>query len=450
MKVKFNVKRYFQVLGISLAVIIAVAAVCMGIDFSGSNNEEAVDNTSTVEAADGKINVLLMGVDVDGLRTDAIMLASFDTETKEVNMLSIPRDTKMYIGNRYQKINAAHAFVDESGEIGGATATCEAVTRITGIPINYYVDFSFDAVAHVIDELGPIEFTIPDLYGDGVGMVYDDPVQSLHINLPPGDYQLNGQQAVWLMRYRHGNVDPSTGVFKGYVNGDSDRVEMQQKFLKAVVDQKVNASLILKIPSIFKDISSEIKTNFTVSEVIKYSKYLADFSSVNIHSYSLPGEYSSDSANGDVWIPNMDEIRTMVQDVFGYPADNITTDNPKNATRESGSSSSSGISSSSSNTSNSSNSSNSKSRSSNSSYSSSGTSGSSSSSTSNSSSSSSSGSSNSSSGSSSNYETTEESTGTSSSSHESTGERYESSEESSGESSSSEYSSSESNDGSDE
>ena len=450
MKVKFNVKRYFQVLGISLAVIIAVAAVCMGIDFSGSNNEEAVDNTSTVEAADGKINVLLMGVDVDGLRTDAIMLASFDTETKEVNMLSIPRDTKKYIGNRYQKINAAHAFVDESGEIGGATATCEAVTRITGIPINYYVDFSFDAVAHVIDELGPIEFTIPDLYGDGVGMVYDDPVQSLHINLPPGDYQLNGQQAVWLMRYRHGNVNPSTGVFKGYVNGDSDRVEMQQKFLKAVVDQKVNASLILKIPSIFKDISSEIKTNFTVSEVIKYSKYLADFSSVNIHSYSLPGEYSSDSANGDVWIPNMDEIRTMVQDVFGYPADNITTDNPKNATRESGSSSSSGISSSSSNTSNSSSSSNSKSRSSNSSYSSSETSGSSSSSTSNSSSSSSSGSSKSSSGSSSNYETTEESTGTSSSSHESTGERYESSEESSGESSSSEYSSSESNDGSDE
>lgn len=449
-KVKFNVKRYFQVLGISLAVIIAVAAVCMGIDFSGSNNEKAVDNTSTVEAADGKINVLLMGVDVDGLRTDAIMLASFDTETKEVNMLSIPRDTKMYIGNRYQKINAAHAFVDESGEIGGATATCEAVTRITGIPINYYVDFSFDAVAHVIDELGPIEFTIPDLYGDGVGMVYDDPVQSLHINLPPGDYQLNGQQAVWLMRYRHGNVDPSTGVFKGYVNGDSDRVEMQQKFLKAVVDQKVNASLILKIPSIFKEISSEIKTNFTVSEVIKYSKYLADFSSVNIHSYSLPGEYSSDSANGDVWIPNMDEIRTMVQDVFGYPADNITTDNPKNATGESSSSSSRGISSGSSNTSNSSNSSNSKSRSSNSSYSSSGTSGSSSSGTSNSSSSSSSGSSSSSSGSSSNYETTEESTGTSSSSHESTGERYESSEESSGESSSSEYSSSESNDGSDE
>ncbi|MGN0107132.1 MAG: LCP family protein [Hominilimicola sp.] len=355
MKVRFNVKRYFQVLGISLAVIIAGAAICMGFDFSGSRNTEVVDNTSTVQASGGKINVLLMGTDVDGLRTDAIMLASIDTDKKEVNMLTIPRDTKMYIGNRYQKINAAHAFVDKSGEIGGPTATCEAVTRITGIPINYYVDFSFDAVAHVVNELGPIEFTIPDLYGDGVGMVYDDPVQSLHINLPPGKYGegsdcdypgLTGQQAVWLMRYRHGNVDPDTGVFKGYANGDKDRVEMQQKFIKAIVDQKVNASLILKIPSIFKAVSSEIKTNFTVNDVIKYSKYITDFTSASIHSYTLPGEYSTDSSNGDVWVPDMDEIREMVQSVFGYDASNITTGNPNDpdSTEEGRTTSSSGSS----------------------------------------------------------------------------------------------------------
>lgn len=343
MKVRFNVKRYFQVLGISLAVIIAAAAVCMGFDFTGSRNTEMVDNTSTVEAADGKINVLIMAVDVDGLRTDAMMLASFDTETKEVNMLSIPRDTRIYVGNRYQKINAAHAFVGKDGEIGGPTAACEAVTRITGIPINYYVDFSFDAVAHVINELGPIEFEIPDLYGDGVGMVYDDPVQSLHINLPPGKYGdgddcdypgLNGQQAVWLMRYRHGNVDPDTDTFKGYANGDKDRVEMQQKFIKAVVDQKLNASMILKIPSIFKTISSEIKTNFTINDVIKYSKHLSGFSSENIHSYELPGEFDTammDGYRADVWEADLDAIRELVQTVFGYPADNIMIGDPNSS-----------------------------------------------------------------------------------------------------------------------
>lgn len=347
MKMKFNVKRYFQVLGVSLAVVIAAAAVCMGIDFNGINNEQ-VDNTSTVLVEGGKINVLLMAVDVDGLRTDAMMLGSFDTETKEVNIMSIPRDTRMYIGNRYQKINAAHAY-STNGVIGGPTAACEAVTRITGIPINYYVDFSFDAVAHVINELGPIEFEIPDLYGDGVGMVYDDPVQSLHINLPPGKYGegsdcdypgLNGSQAVWLMRYRHGNSE--NGHFNGYVNGDKDRVEMQQKFIKAVVDQKLNASMILKIPSIFKTISSEIKTNFTVNDVIKYSKYLAGFSSENIKSYELPGKFSEaymDGQKADVWEVDLDATRELVQTVFGYPADSITIDNPNGGSGDRGTSS---------------------------------------------------------------------------------------------------------------
>lgn len=342
--VKFNVKRYFQVLGVSLAVIVAAVAVCMGFEFGTTGGEtEMVDNTSTVRAEGGKINVLLMGTDVEGLRTDAIMLACIDTDKQEVNMLSIPRDTEMYVGNRYQKINAAHAYIGSDGQIGGPTATCEAVTRITGIPINYYVDFSFDAVAHVINELGPIDFEIPDLYGDGVGMVYDDPVQSLHIDLPPGHYGdggdypgLTGQQAVWLMRYRHGNVNPNTGTFKGYTNGDTDRVEMQQKFLKAVVDQKVNPSLVMKIPAIFKAVSGEIKTNFTVSDIITYSKFITDFTSASIHSYQLPGEYGHDG-NGDVWIPDMDATREMIETVFGYDASGITTGNPNDEeSREAG------------------------------------------------------------------------------------------------------------------
>lgn len=327
MKVKFNIRRYFQVLGITLGVMLIGALVCLGINYSGGFDGEEVDNTSTVAAYGGKINVLLMGTDVDGLRTDAIMLASYDSETGKVNMLSIPRDTEMYVGNRYQKINAAHAF-EKNGVIGGPTATCEAVNRITGIPINYYVDFSFDAVAHVVNELGPIDFTIPDIYGDGVGMVYDDPVQGLHIDLPPGDYKLNGQQAVWVMRYRHGNPDPVTKVFKGYPNGDEDRIAMQQKLLKAIVDQKLNASMILKLPAIFQAVSSEIKTNFTIKDVVKYSKYLTNFSSTNIESYQLPGKYGHDE-NGDIWIVDLEKTKELVQTVFGYDASNITIDNPE-------------------------------------------------------------------------------------------------------------------------
>lgn len=333
---RFNVKRYFQVLGISLAVVLATIAVCMGINYD--NGEIQSGSFSSLRDVDnGKINVLALGVDVDGLRTDAMMLLSYDTATKVMNILTIPRDTRMYVGNRYQKINAAHAF-EKNGVIGGPEASVEAVTRITGIPINYYVELSFDAVAHIINILGPIEFTIPDLYGDGVGMVYDDPVQSLHINLPPGKYGegedcdypgLTGSQAVHLLRYRHGNPDPSTGVFKGYVNGDEDRTAVQQQFIKAVVDQKLNAGLIMKVPEIFQEMQEEIKTNFTFSDVIKYAPNLTGLSSATMNSYTLPGEYGEDDANGDVWVPHLNEIRDLVQSVFGYDASGITADNPE-------------------------------------------------------------------------------------------------------------------------
>ena len=336
MKVKFNVKRYFQVLGIALSVIVVAAAVCMGINYDQFGSVTGgVDSEVMPDVDNGVINILALGVDVDGLRTDAMMLFSFNTGTKEMNIMTIPRDTKLYVGNRYQKINAAHAFMKD-GQIGGPEASVEAVQRLTGIPINYYAEFSFDAVAHVLNILGPIEFTIPDLYGDGVGMVYDDPVQSLHINLPPGKYGegpdadypgLNGSQGVHVLRYRHGNAE--NGHFNGYINGDEDRTKVQQEFIKAVVDQKLNSGLIKKIPELYQEIRSEIVTNIGFSDILKYAGNLTGVSSMTMHSYSLPGWFGEDSANGDVWIVDIPATRDMVLNVFGYDNVNITINDPE-------------------------------------------------------------------------------------------------------------------------
>lgn len=320
----FSIKKYFQVLGVCLGVMLIGFFVVMGFDITGGAGiTEEVDNTGTVAVEDGgTINVLLLCTDEDGLRTDAMMLASYDTQKNTVNMLSIPRDLRMYVGNRYQKINAAHAYMTD-GVIGGATAACEAVTRLTGVPINYYVDFSFDAVAHVINELGPVTFEIPDIYGDGVGMVYDDPVQGLHINLPPGVHELDGTEVVHLLRYRKGNPDPVTGIYKSYPNGDADRIKVQQDFMKALVDQKLNISLIQKLPAIFTDIKNEIKTNLTVRDVLKYSKYLSGFTSAGINTETVPGTASHDSANGDVFIPDMHALKATNERLFGVYTDNM-------------------------------------------------------------------------------------------------------------------------------
>lgn len=309
-------KRYFQSLITALGVVLLVFFVVMGFDFTGGARLQAEKNNGAFSPADGGvINVLVMCTDEDGLRTDAMMLASYNTEENTINLLSVPRDLRMYVGNRYQKVNAAHAFYT-NGQIGGATAACEAVSRLTGVPINYYIDFSFATVERVMDQLGTVTFTIPDLYGDGVGMVYDDPAQDLHINLPPGTYPLNGKQIVHLLRYRKGNPDPVTGIRNTYIHGDEDRIKVQQDFIKTLVDQKLNLSLIQKLPSIFSDVMNEIDTNLSIKDVIKYSKYLTTFTSAGIRTETISGDNMADSSNGDVLVPNMEALKYLVSEMF--------------------------------------------------------------------------------------------------------------------------------------
>lgn len=326
-RAKFNTKRYFTVLGITLAVILAGVLACMGLNI-GTMIDDATEEVATVPISGGKINVLLMGVDNDGLRTDAIMLASYNTETKEVHMLSIPRDTRMYVGARYQKINAAHAVTGGTGKIAGAQGTVEAVSRLTAIPINYYVEFSFASIAACMDKLGSVTFEVPDIEGNGKGLVYDDPVQDLHINIPAGVQELNGEQVVHLLRYRKGNYNTKTKSRPQYKNGDIGRIEMQQRFLTALVDQKLNASLILKLPAIFKEVSNGIKTNLTAKDVLNYSRYLNDFTSAGIHTYSLPGEPSGGQYDASYWICDIEATKEIIQNNFGYDASGITVDKP--------------------------------------------------------------------------------------------------------------------------
>lgn len=322
MKIKFSVTKYFQVLGSALGAVLLTFFVVMGFDITGGAARQAQSGETMTPVRDGgAINVLLMCTDEDGLRTDAMVLACYNTKDNTINMLSVPRDLRMFIGNRYQKVNAAHAY-ETNGQIGGPVAACEAVTRLTGVPINYYVDFSFAAVAKVIDELGPVSFDVPDVYGDGVGMVYDDPVQNLHINLRPGLQDLNGEQVVHLLRYRKDNNGRS------YTRGDEDRIAMQQQFVRTLVDQKLNAALLQKLPAIYSDIMSDIKTNLTTKDIITYSKYLANFTSAGIAAETVPGYPTHDSANGDVFVPNMVQLQLLVKDMFNVPAQNMWYGNP--------------------------------------------------------------------------------------------------------------------------
>lgn len=291
----------------TVAVFIIIAIISMGLG--------VFDTTDLLlPLENGKINVLLMGVDEEGLRTDAIMVASYDLSSEQLKMLSIPRDTKMYVENREmtRKINEIHAISSKTkkGEILGTEATAEAVYAITGIPINYYVEFSFSAIDSLFDALGPVQFDVPDVEGKGRGMNYDDPVQNLHIHLKPGMQELTGNQVQQFLRYRKSN----SGVGSG---SDTDRVERQQAFVKAVIDQKLNPALIVKLPGIFGELSKQIKTNISVGDITKYARYLNKLSSENISSFSLPGETKTIS-KVSYFVCDLEQTAALMNTEFGY------------------------------------------------------------------------------------------------------------------------------------
>jgi LCP family protein required for cell wall assembly len=270
----------------------------------------------------GKINILMLGVDESGLRTDAIMVASYDVNEGEVNLLSIPRDTKVYISDKKitRKINAVHALSsgDEKGKILGVQASAEAVTQLTGIPINYYVEFSFLSIDHLFDSLGGVEYDVPDVEGKGRGMNYDDPYQNLHIHLKPGMQTLTGNQVQQFLRYRKSNYHVGTG-------SDTDRVKRQQDFIKAVLDQKMNITLLTKLPSIYSQLSKEIKTNISMGDVTKYIRYLNKLSGDGIKSFSLPGEDKT-IGGASYFVCDLAVAKTLLQenfDVTGEISDRI-------------------------------------------------------------------------------------------------------------------------------
>lgn len=293
-------------------LIVLIVLIFIALGFGGGDNALIPVDTST-----GKINVLLLGTDEDGLRTDAIMVASYDFDNESVKLLSIPRDTKMYVTNKKKtrKINEIHAMSKGDGEIMGPLGSVEAVTAITGIPINYYVEFNFDAIDEIADILGPVTFDVPDIEGNGKGMNYDDPVQDLHIHLKPGVQELSGNQYQQFLRYRKSNNEKVDG-------SDLSRVGRQHEFVKAIIDQKVNLSLIVKVPDIYAKVKKNIKTNFSAGEIAKYSTHLLNLTSENISTFSLPGEDLHTTA----WYfeCNFAEAKTLIETEFGYDASEIT------------------------------------------------------------------------------------------------------------------------------
>jgi len=260
----------------------------------------------------GIVNILFLGVDAGGMRSDTIMLASLNGKTNQINVLSIPRDTRVPFGSNHYKINSAIGIGAQEVKKGNLKEpeelTIQKVKLLTGMPIHYFMTIDFDAFIEIIDVLGGVDFEIP------FDMVYDDPVQNLHINLKKGMQHLNGKQSHDFVRFRQGNKG-----YRGYPNGDLGRIEAQQNFLRALAEQKLKPQYLLKASDIFAVVKKNVRTNYSAKDLLKHIGILAKVASGNISVHQMPGRTAM--IDGGSYVICDDAAMSALVDEYFYPKD---------------------------------------------------------------------------------------------------------------------------------
>ncbi|MDR2486646.1 MAG: LCP family protein [Clostridiales Family XIII bacterium] len=212
-----------------------------------------------------RINVLLLGHNQE--LTDTIMLGSFDTELKRVDIVSVPRDTYYprpdHPGATLQKINAVY-------KTENVRMAAKAVSNVLGgVPIHYYAIIDDDGVRKIVDAMGGVTIDVP------MDMHYTDRKQGLYINLKKGKQKLNGKKAVQFIRYR-----------KGYVEGDIGRVKAQQTFMKEAFKQSIG----IGFPKVAETVAKEVKNNIGMQMAVRIASEAAGMKSKSIKSWMMPGE----------------------------------------------------------------------------------------------------------------------------------------------------------------
>ena len=295
---KSNFWNYFLIAFIVLSMGVVAAGSVLINRFNEKNAENNSNNNSIVQNSDNNIisnvfgekriktNVAVFGTDKDGIRTDVIFVATFDSKTKKIGVVSVPRDTRVTITSKMVeyakekgktinenfvcKINEVHAYAPKDYRNEFSVMQLE---DLLNIKIDYYVNIDLVAFRNIVDAFGGVDIDVPQ------DMDYDDPYQDLYIHLKKGMQHLDGEKAEQLVRFRK------------YPQGDVARVEVQQLFLKEFAKKVLNTeNLINNAGEILKNLYKYVETDFGINDALKYVKYIKDINVDNITMNTIPGE----------------------------------------------------------------------------------------------------------------------------------------------------------------
>lgn len=236
------------------------------------------DSEKTLE---GSINILLLGTDESGARTDTAILVHYDTYSKSTSLFSIPRDYMITLSDKAQeqlnyyapfiKFTEIMAYLTMAEHESPSSYIAQVVEELLGVKIDHFVLVDLSAFRAAVDSIGGVEAYVPQR------MRWNDPIQGLYIDLEPGVQLLNGEQAEGLVRFRQG--------YDGNSYGDYGRMEVQQYFLTAYVKKLLRVENLAKIDQIIEPLSKLLTTDASLADALLLVNTAkdADFNRINSH-----------------------------------------------------------------------------------------------------------------------------------------------------------------------
>lgn len=267
------------IITISIILALLVGSVVFGYFYVRSkiySNSDISDITTedSFEEVPGITNILLIGTDARDLneraRSDSIIIATIDNNTKKLKLSSIMRDTFVDIpGYGEQKINAALA-------LGGPELLMKTIKENFNFTLDKYVMVNFWGFEDIIDGIGGIEvdvkdYEIPEI-NKFIGEVRD--VKSPPLTTP-GLQHLDGQQALAYARIR------KVG------NGSYERTERQRRVLDIVAEKMMDVSVV-KYPGLLYDLLPSVKTNIEPLTLLNYAYTVSKFGELKFEQLQIP------------------------------------------------------------------------------------------------------------------------------------------------------------------
>ncbi|MFL2062241.1 LCP family protein [Latilactobacillus sakei] len=210
-------------------------------------------------------SILLLGTDTGELgrtekgRTDTMILATVNPETKQTTMLSIARDSRVTITGYGQKakINAAYSY-------GGIPMAINTVQSFLNVPVDYYVLMNMKGLEQLVDAVG----------GVTVDNDLDFTYEGHHFE--KGSVTLDGETALKFSRMRYD--DP---------RGDFGRQLRQQSIIQAVLKKATSLNLVTQYNKFLQILENNMQTNMTLKDVLNIQHNYGD--AMNFKTKQLKG-----------------------------------------------------------------------------------------------------------------------------------------------------------------